>query len=197
MTLAIPENTELIKLAVEVVPRPIAELLLGVMLVCTCLLVVNRMLRVLVASSVTWKRAAHALGQLAAMCTRKVPRWVWGTKRRRPRPVVKAVSLGGDAVLAWHTAIYCFAVAATVILALVVRHPASLRVVALGTLGARGFFVTAIICRNIGARKARELSLLFRRQRRNRMVVAQMYGGVSVLFATMVGLVHLVGSMSS
>ncbi|WP_196381491.1 hypothetical protein [Ralstonia solanacearum] len=197
MTLAIPENTELIKLAVEVVPRPVAELLLGVMLVCTCLLVVNRMLRVLVASSVTWKRSARAFGELAACCMRKVPSWVWGTKRRRPRPVVDAVSLSGDAVLAWHTAIYCFVIAATVILALVVRHPASLRVIALGTIGAMGFFVIAIICRNIGARKARQLSLLFRRQRRNRMVVAQMYGGVSVLFATMVGLVHLVGLMSS
>ncbi|MBB6584607.1 hypothetical protein [Ralstonia solanacearum] len=197
MTLTIPENTEFIKLAVEVVPRPVAEALLGVMLVCTCVLVVNRMLRVLVASSVTWKRAARAVGELASSCMRRVPRWVWGTKRRRLRPVVDAVSLGGEVVLAWHTAIYCFAVAATVILALVVWRPTSLEVIALSAIGAMGFFATAIICRNIGARKARQLSLLFRRQRRNRLVVAQMYGGVSALFATMVGLVHLVGSMSS
>jgi hypothetical protein len=191
------ENIELIKLAVEVVPRPAAEALLGVMLICTCVLVVNRVLRVLAASSDTWKRAARALGELAATLTRKVPSWVWGTKRRKPRLVVDAVSLGGDAVLAWHTAIYCFAVAATVILALVVLRPTSPKVVVLSTIGAMGFFVIAIICRNIGARKARQLSLLFRRQRRNRLVVAQMYGGVSVLFATMVSLVHVVGLMGS
>lgn len=189
------ESAELIKWAVEVVPRPVAAFLLGATLLCICLLTVNRVLRVLDASRDTWKSAARSLGKLAASWKRKIPRWVWGSKRRKPRPVVDALSLGGEAVVAWNMAIYCFATAAVVILALVVKRPAALGLIAICIAGALAFFAAAFIYRNLGARKARQLSLLFRRKRNSRVLLAKMYAAVVTQFVVFVGIAYLTASV--
>lgn len=118
--------------------------------------------RALSASGKQWKKTGRAAMALAKRVEISVNRMMGYQENRPPRPAIDATLLAGDVLLSWMFSAWMFAEGTVIMLLVIMKRPHEFKLVAMSVVATLVLYVFAAIYRNMGSKKCRALTSLFK-----------------------------------
>ncbi|CPF96912.1 Uncharacterised protein [Burkholderia pseudomallei] len=172
-----PSVVPLLNLATKYLSSEWLQVFVAIFLLVQLAVQIDKAHRALSASGKQWKQTGKAVMALAKRVEVSVNRMMGYQDNRPPRPAIDATLLAGDVLLYWMFSAWLFAEGSVLMLLVIVKRPHELKLVAMSVAGTLVLYIFAAIYRNMGAKRFRALTGLFRenagdRRRQLRMMAS-------------------------
>lgn len=157
-----PSVVPLLNIASKYLSSDWLQVFVAIFLLIQLAVQIDKAHRALSASGKQWKKTGKAVMALAKRAEVSVNRMMGYQDNRPPRPAIDATLLAGDVLLYWMFSAWLFAEGSVLMLLVVMKRPHELKLVAMSVAGTLVLYVFAAIYRNMGAKRFRALTDLFK-----------------------------------
>lgn len=157
-----PSVVPLLNIASKYLSSDWLQVFVAIFLLIQLAVQIDKAHRALSASGKQWKKTGKAVMALAKRVEVSVNRMMGYQDNRPPRPAIDATLLAGDVLLYWMFSAWLFAEGSVLMLLVVMKRPHELKLVTMSVAGTLVLYVFAAIYRNMGAKRFRALTDLFK-----------------------------------
>lgn len=157
-----PSVAPLLNLATKYLSSDWLQVFVTIFLLVQLAVQIDKAHRALSASGKQWAKTGRAAIALAKRVEISVNRMMGYQENRPPRPAIDATLLAGDVLLYWMFSAWMFAEGSVIMLLVIMKRPHDFKLAAMSVIATLVLYVFAAIYRNIGAKKFRGLTTLFK-----------------------------------